>query len=621
MRSQLHEAHANAIQNPNNELDDWVLLSQNLSNDYFTETIIKGSIYYSTPEKRRNIWNLSMNGNNIVRQHDPLIYTAFTLFGELPISDEDRYKILNAQYAKRHETTPKLWSEENLRTVEVVNNIALNPAYRFAYTEKKITIKNTNPNSWPAQEEALYSFHLPEGAIVSSLSLWVNGVERHSRLSTKKKATQAYSNIVGVQRRDPAIALWQEGNRVTVNVFPCTKSENRVFKIGITTPLTLANNQLVYENFYFEGPALKNTKETTKLTLLTRENLNIELPSGFKKVKSDTYEYTGTYRPDFIVNVDLEKLSNRAFCFNGSCYKMSEQSKTVTTSAFNNIYLDINQSMDEVEFNSILDQCQDKVVFAFQNEWIKITNTNKSEVFEQLHQKQFSLFPLHQIKTKSNLIVTKSSYVGPNLRDLKGSKFKDNLNAFLGTEQEAPKIYSLNKLSDYFSSLNQLQIVNVHYGSAFELNQVLKGHFPSKSNNENIVYLDNANVQIEKLPEGEAQGAPDHLLRMFGFNQLMKKIGPHFYNSNQYEDELFSIANEAFILSPISSMIVLETDKDYDDNKIDENKNSLKNASMNSSGAVPEPHEWALIVVAVLSLLFLYRNRLRENLSVLLNRC
>jgi hypothetical protein len=54
---------------------------------------------------------------------------------------------------------------------------------------------------------------------------------------------------------------------------------------------------------------------------------------------------------------------------------------------------------------------------------------------------------------------------------------------------------------------------------------------------------------------------------------------------------------------------VLETIKDYERFDIDKNKNSLQNASTTSAGAVPEPHEWALIIILMGTLVFLYYKR------------
>jgi hypothetical protein len=58
------------------------------------------------------------------------------------------------------------------------------------------------------------------------------------------------------------------------------------------------------------------------------------------------------------------------------------------------------------------------------------------------------------------------------------------------------------------------------------------------------------------------------------------------------------------VVSPVSSLIVLETKEDYERFGIKDKDNSLYNATKNSSGAVPEPHEWALIIVFVLFIAF-----------------
>jgi hypothetical protein len=49
----------------------------------------------------------------------------------------------------------------------------------------------------------------------------------------------------------------------------------------------------------------------------------------------------------------------------------------------------------------------------------------------------------------------------------------------------------------------------------------------------------------------------------------------------------------------------LETQRDYDRFDIKDSNNSLRNASMSSRGAVPEPHEWALIILATVVLFYI----------------
>jgi len=63
------------------------------------------------------------------------------------------------------------------------------------------------------------------------------------------------------------------------------------------------------------------------------------------------------------------------------------------------------------------------------------------------------------------------------------------------------------------------------------------------------------------------------------------------------------------VVTPISSLIVLETQKDYDRFDIKKSKNSLDNASIGNSGSIPEPHEWLLIVLVFGMLVWFYVRR------------
>jgi hypothetical protein len=59
-------------------------------------------------------------------------------------------------------------------------------------------------------------------------------------------------------------------------------------------------------------------------------------------------------------------------------------------------------------------------------------------------------------------------------------------------------------------------------------------------------------------------------------------------------------------------MIVLESETDYERMGIGANSKTVGNASLSGGGAVPEPHEWALIALVcffVLRHLYLIRAR------------
>jgi hypothetical protein len=98
----------------------------------------------------------------------------------------------------------------------------------------------------------------------------------------------------------------------------------------------------------------------------------------------------------------------------------------------------------------------------------------------------------------------------------------------------------------------------------------------------------------------------------------MQQLKRGIFTNLEADTALVNEAQEAYVVTPLSSLVVLETAADYERFDIHDSNNSLHNASMKSTGAVPEPHEWALIIITALMLIWLtYKNRIKA----LWNRC
>ncbi|HEX2630702.1 MAG TPA: hypothetical protein VHM26_16915, partial [Chitinophagaceae bacterium] len=123
-----------------------------------------------------------------------------------------------------------------------------------------------------------------------------------------------------------------------------------------------------------------------------------------------------------------------------------------------------------------------------------------------------------------------------------------------------------------------------------------------------------SDMVIEKTPGTVASTGPDHIVRLFAYNHIMQQLGAGLLLDRPIDDSLVTIARKAYVVTPISSLIVLETQQDYDQHTIQDLDQSLKNASMHSKGAVPEPHEWALIIIGASLLIWLrYKNRFQHS--------
>ncbi|RWY48135.1 XrtN system VIT domain-containing protein [Mucilaginibacter gilvus] len=600
-------------QNTLNEgkLPAWIAVSREIDKSPVAERILKAGLVYHEVSSAGNFFFGGMPSQSFDerKQHDPLVVLA-TLFFEKPNLDEtERVNILKAMYNSRHQAQERLWSGDKLQTISVISNVKLYPQYRLAYTEKTLTIRNNSESKW-SNQEAIYTFHLPEGTAVSSLSLWINGKEEKSRLTTKAKADSAYKTVVGVEQRDPSVVHWQEGNTINVRVFPCGTEENRKFRIGITSPLRLDGKRLVYENAWFDGPFATTALETLQLSFSSKPT-NLDLPAIFKQT-GDTYTADRTYQPGWKISCDAPPLTNTAFAFADTAYKVSSYQQQYESFTPTAVYLDVNSAWTAEEFKVVYAKLQGLPVYVYYDKLIKVTDDNLGSLYEMLSSQNFSLFPLNEIRVpESALLITKSGDTSPNLSDLEGSAFATDLTNYLKTPKQI-RLYNIgSQLSPYLKALKELRVFGYADGTTEELAAMLNKHrFVRNQENDSTVVIDNAGLMIQKAPGQKITEAPDHLLRLFAYNDIMKKVGADYFRHDYVQPQTIAEAEQGYIVSPVSSMIVLETAKDYERFGIYENKNSLKNASMKSSGAVPEPQEWMLMILAgTIVATFIYKRK------------
>ena len=585
-------------------LPEWVEIAAHLRKSPITEKYLKAELVYTTPLEDRS-WlsgNISSSFSE-PKKHDPLVMIASLWSGKPELTQNDRIKVLKSIYDSRHLAEERLWSGDDLETQSVASNIKVYPEYRMAYTEKILSIRNNNERKWNTDQEAIYTFHLPEGSVVSSLSLWINGREEKARLTTKGKADSAYKTIVGVEVRDPSVVHWQEGNTVSVRVFPCTTKENRKFKIGITSPLKKEGGQLIYENTWFDGPTAKNAEESIQLDF---SNPPKQCDTDLKRQKNGKYLADRQYKDKWTLRFDKTELSNQSFSFGTNSYQLNEATAVPTAFKPTDIYLDLNRSWSEQELKTLWPHINQQNVYVFKEKLIKLTAENLSSVYSDFYSLNFSLFPFYEILNPENaLIISKSSGNEPNLRDLENSKFQENTSRFFAE----PKIFHLYQLgeksSPYLKTLKEFGVFDYNEGNLDQLiNQLEKSQFKTFHDLDNALVIPNAEMKVKKIEGNVKTTAPDHLLRLFAYNDILKKAGASYFEKNEFQNDLLATADEAFIVSPVSSLIVLESQQDYDRFGIEESKNSLKNASIQSSGAAPEPHEWMLIILCATVIIY-----------------
>ncbi|MEO8240371.1 MAG: XrtN system VIT domain-containing protein [Flavobacterium sp.] len=597
----------------NEDLPNYIIISQNLEPNFLNEILLKKDIVYTSQDNFFEFRSFNSLGNSQFNErkiHNPFITIAYLFCRDLNLSADDRINILKSNFDKRLETEEQLWSGEDLFTKNIKEDVKLYPETRLAYTEITMDIA-CQKESWQDQE-AIYSFQLPEGSVATSLSLWINGIERKGVLTTKEKAAKAYKKIVGVESRDPSLMQWKEGNKVVVRVFPVSFKAPRTFKCGFTTPLKVEDNQMKYQSLSIKGPNISNAETLSRIQITG--NSKIETDKDFE-LKNNYYinQSTGLKHWEATMQSDKELHSN-SFVWKDKIYEVKDIQKTTVPFTASEIILDLNSSWTSREIESILN-LKGKLFCVYSNKEKKPINIENyktvQEEFEGLH---YSLLPLYKL-TANSLIVTKSGTFSANFEELENSDYLQKIKT--GTKEKHLKVINISsEINPFWQTVKEQKYVDYFQTSLKNsLELISNNQFVLFETEENSVNIEPAYISIKestKTSTSKSTG-PNHIYRMYAFGKVLDeqiKIQSDTLANNQF----ITLAKEANIVTPISSLIVLETDADYKNNGIEKNVDTLGNAAINNDGAVPEPYEWLMVIIGMTTLFFYYRKNKKQTI-------
>lgn len=600
-----------------NHLPHWVAVAQDCRPTAFNEHFLKTELVYETA----GTWDWELFDIRSHRQfneqskHDPLIMIATFFYGASRLDLQDRIKVLESIFDSRHAAQERIWRDDALTTTNVKTNVELWPRLHISYTELELTVANNTLNpTWFDKGEALYTFHLPEGAAVTSLSLWINGHEVKGVFASRHKADTAYRSIVGYEQRDPSVVHWQEGNNVIVRIFPVLPHEPRRFRIGITAPLEKKDDRLLYHNTWFDGPDATRALSSVHIEPVQALTSTDPLP----ELKN------GNFRPDWSISIQDPGIEPETFRFNGHDYTTGTATPVYGPADIRTVYLDLNKSWSKDEFTALLGTLKGKKIYAWQpaGGLVEITPNSGDLIFRQCQYLQFSLFPLPVIRHKEHsLLISKSPPSSPSLSDLNNSDFSTELHSWLNTPGKLRLFNIGEELSPYLKTLKECGAFSWETGNYQALRRhITENRFLLDPDQPDVYRIDPAGLLIRSSSSDSlapTTRAPDHLLRLFAYRRIQQTLKGHLPGDYTDEDEpaadsLVQTAQEAGIVSPVSSLVVLENPDDYKRFDITQSLTSLKDASLHAKGAVPEPGQWALLAAVLIILLVI---RLRKTMA------
>lgn len=595
------------------DLPNYIAVSQNLKPNFFNEILLKKNIVYTGPDDFFSFDNFNSFSNhqfNEKKTHNPFISIAYLFCKDPGLSNDDKINILKSNFDKRLETEEQLWSGEDLFTKSIKEDVKIYPKIRLAYTE--ITMKIAcDQESWRNDKEAIYSFQLPEGSVATSLSLWVNGIERKGVLTTKEKAKKAYNQIVGVEYRDPSLMQWKEGNKVVVRVFPINNKTPRTFKCGFTTPLKVEDNKMNYQSLSIKGPNISNAETISRIQIVG--DTKIETSKDFE-LKNGFYINQSKGLDDWQANMPLNKINHNSFAWKNKTYEVKDIQKTVIPFTPSEIILDLNTHWTNKQIESFVNLNKKNMYVFINGQKTAINKENFKAIqldFEDFH---YSLLPLYKL-AENSLIVTKSGTFSANFEDLEDSNYLKKIK----TETKQRNIRVVNVSADinpFWQTVKEQKYVDYFQTSLKNSLKMIEQHqFILFKSAKNTINIEPAQISIQENVKDSISksNGTNHIYRMYAFGKVLEehvKIQADTLANNQYVE----LAKDANIVTPVSSLIVLETDEDYKKNGIEKNINTLGNASINNDGSVPEPHEWLLIIIGTITLYFYYRKNKKQTI-------
>ncbi len=106
----------------------------------------------------------------------------------------------------------------------------------LAYCEWILEFKNDSATEREARGQIL----LPPDAVVSRLTLWVNGEEREAAFAGRSQVRKAYQAVAIQQRRDPVLVNTCGPDRILMQCFPVPRNGGVMkLRIGMTVPVML----------------------------------------------------------------------------------------------------------------------------------------------------------------------------------------------------------------------------------------------------------------------------------------------------------------------------------------------------------------------------------------------
>lgn len=469
------------------------------------------------------------------------------------------------------------------------------------------------------QREARAEIQLPPGAVVSRLTLWVNGEPREAAFAGRGKVRQAYQQVAIRQRRDPVLVTTAGRDRVLVQCFPVPISGEMKIRLGITIPLLLEDHR------------------TTALIMPHFLSRNFRIPDGVQH--SVWVESTNEMKWHRLY--DPEQTPNGAFAYGGAIadseLSQYESSIKITRNTFDQMWSEnrfepnfvIKQTMTEqtpthlqrivivVDTSESMkkwvsdiqsgigttlpDDVDLKLVFAetdgaYAGGATEMYVADRNEMWHSFQSAEFSggadnvpalrkAWALAAEKPGNNAIVWIHNPQGLLLGSV------DELKQHWDRSVYGPTLYSLqttngtDEIMRQLDGFNEVKSVTRTADLAHDL-QSLLARLTGKEKTLQMVRT--VVKRDENLDLAKVIKTSDHLARLWANDEVARILAAR---DAELEDEAITLAAHYQLVTSVTGAVVLETEQQY-------RANGLEPVDAGTVPTIPEPEMVVLLIVA-----------------------
>ncbi|MBX9829708.1 MAG: hypothetical protein K2Y27_32540 [Xanthobacteraceae bacterium] len=495
-----------------------------------------------------------------------------------------------------------------------------------AYLEWTVEFRNTDV----MDREARLQFALPPRGVVSRATLWVNGEEREAAYGGRGAVRAAYQRVAVQQRRDPLLVTTRGADRVLAQAFPVPRDGGTIkFKLGITAPLDVVEPgqarlvlpSIIDRNFSFTDDVRHNVWIESKRQLaVSAGKLAVERDGSkpFRISGAIGDNDLSIARP--VITVERNPDVGRVMARIGENDPVVQSIVRGGQAAPATLMLVVDGSARLAGTTLQLVKALDAIP-----QGLKVGAIIATDPVQQIAPAPWS--EAHK-QTIVKLIRSTPREGGqdnaPALANALIALEAEHDATLLWVHGPQPVIFRgssdrLEQAATRLSRLPRLVLYGVEPGpnellpdmswawSAQSLPKTaslqidLARFFAGLSKETSALSVQrSADIAPDNLPKGS-----DHIARLWANDRVLDLMRS---NPSANRDRAVTLASKYRLVTPVSGAVVLETKQQYDESR-------LTPAEKGTVPTVPEPHEWALALIACVALLWLAWRQRRQIMA------